>query len=300
MFNRKELACLFETAYFNSEQIYTLKARHYRIAGHEKQPVTFTYQGSLLSQLRDSELTPELKLIRDSLRQIRSLELLSPHLMRHRTRDAATDVGTGGEKLSAFLYSIKGAEKSALIELLKTFYPSVVDIKSSPTKGGWKRLSIIEDFNGKHVESEVRHINDGLLRILAMLAQTTAEPSMLLFDEVENGVNPEIVERLVDLLVNARQQVVVTTHSPMILNYLDDAIARKSVLFVYKTPAGHTRVRPFFEIPGVGEKLGVMGAGEAFVDTDLTSLTARCVALDDIAEREKNLAEIEKRTEAAA
>ena len=242
--------------------------------------VAFSYQGSILSQLRDTELTPALKSTRDTLRDIRSLELLSPHLMRQRTRDNAASIGIGGEKLSAYLHSIKGGDKQHPLELLRTFYPRVIDFKSSPTKGGWKRLSIIEDFDGKHVETEVRHINDGLLRVLAMLAQTLDGDAMLLFDEVENGVNPEIVEKLVNLLVNAKQQILVTTHNPMILNYLEDDVARESVLFVYKTPEGYTRVRPFFSLPGVGEKLDLMGPGEAFVDTDLVALTATCVELD--------------------
>lgn len=284
-FNRKELACLIEDAelWENDElkkEIFRLKDRQYRIDDREMAPVAFSYQGSILSQLRDSELSPELKSIRDTLRNIRSLELLSPHLMRQRTRDSAASIGIGGEKLSAYLHSIKGGDKQHLLDLLRTFYPRVIDFKSSPTKGGWKRLSIIEDFEGKHVETEVRHINDGLLRVLAMLAQTLDGDAMLLFDEVENGVNPEIVEKLVNLLVNAKQQILVTTHNPMILNYLEDDVARESVLFVYKTPEGFTRARQFFSLPGIGEKLDLMGPGEAFVDTDLVALTATCVELD--------------------
>lgn len=281
-FNRKELACLSELGFVpgGGNHFYSVKGRRYKVEGQESQSVTFSYQGSLLSQLRENELTPMTRQIRDALRSIRSLELLSPHLMRQRTRGSAEGVGAGGEQLSAFLYSIKGTEKSTLINLLKTFYPHVVDFKSTPIKGGWKRLSIVENYNGKNIESEVRHINDGLLRILAMLAQTMADQSTLLFDEVENGVNPEIVGKLVSLLANADQQIVVTTHSPMILNYLNDEVARQSVLFVYKTPDGYTRVKPFFEIPGMSEKLAIMGAGEVFVDTDLALLTAQCVALD--------------------
>ena len=284
--NRKEMACLSESVaiYKNKNyntEIFKVKDRHYKIDDKEMLPVAFTYQGSLLSQLRDSELTPELKDLRDSLRKIRSLELLSPHLMRQRTRDSTTDIGVGGERLSSFLHSFKGSSKKELLDLLTKFYPRVVDFKASPTKGGWKRLSITEDFDGKLVESEVRHINDGLLRVLALLAQTKTDKSLLLFDEVENGVNPEIVEKLVDVLVNASQQIIVTTHSPMILNYLEDDVARSSVIFVYKTPQGITRVRPFFSISGIGEKLDVMGAGEAFVDTDLVELTRTCVELDE-------------------
>lgn len=291
-----EAASLWEKGKMIGE-LFRLKDRQYRIGARELLPVTFSYQGSILSQLRDSELSPQLQSIRNTLANIRSLELLSPHLMRQRTLDSGTNIGIGGEKLSSYLHSIRGDEKERLLELLMTFYPRVINFKSSPTHGGWKRLSIIEDFDGKHVESEVRHINDGLLRVLAMLAQTICEDSILLFDEVENGVNPEIVEKLVDLLVNAKQQILVTTHNPMILNYLEDDVARESVLFVYKTPEGFTRVRPFFSLPGVGEKLDLMGPGEAFVDTDLVALTATCVELD---KQDKAAKEVEEKTKKAA
>lgn len=290
-FNRKEMACLNEAVSvykggnFDTE-ILRVKERHYKIDDREAVSVAFTYQGSILSQLRDSELTSELKELRDSVKRIRSLELLSPHLMRQRTRESTSDIGVGGERLSSFLHSFKGSSKKELLDILRKFYPRVVDFKASPTKGGWKRLSITEDFDGKLVESEVRHINDGLLRVLALLAQTKTDKSLLLFDEVENGVNPEIVEKLVDVLVNADQQIIVTTHSPMILNYLEDNVARESVMFVYKTPQGITRVRPFFSITEIGEKLDVMGAGEAFVDTDLIALTKKCVELDEIEAKE--------------
>jgi predicted ATPase len=103
---------------------------------------------------------------------------------------------------------------------------------------------------------------------------------MILLDEIENGINQEIVETLVDTLVSSHQQMLVTTHSPLILNYLGDAVAREAVQFIYKTPEGESRIRHFFEIPRIGEKLRVMGPGDAFVDTDLSALTQECIALD--------------------
>jgi predicted ATP-binding protein involved in virulence len=103
---------------------------------------------------------------------------------------------------------------------------------------------------------------------------------LVLLDEIENGINPEIIEKLVDALVQSPQQVLVTTHSPMILNFLDDAVARQAVQFIYKSPEGETRVRPFFSVPGIDAKLASMGPGEAFVDTDMVALAETCVALD--------------------
>jgi ABC-type multidrug transport system ATPase subunit len=108
--------------------------------------------------------------------------------------------------------------------------------------------------------------------MIAILAELHTDHQFLLFDEIENGINPEIIEFVITLLVSARQQVLVTTHSPMILNYLDDQIARNGVVYLYKTTAGYTESIPFFSIPSLNKKLDVMGPGEAFVDTNLTEL----------------------------
>jgi predicted ATPase len=215
------------------------------------------------------------------MRRVRSLELLAPNLMRKRARTTDSDIGSGGEKLTAFLHGIKGAQRSVLVDLLKTFYPQLIDFKVSSPRAGWKKLNVIEQFGSQRLETEARHINDGLLRVLAILAQTDSNRSLILLDEIENGMNPEIIEKLVDVLVKASQQILVTSHSPMILNYLDDEIARQAINFIYKNQKGETRARPFFSIPRIDEKLNVMGPGEAFVDTDLNLLTQECVALDD-------------------
>lgn len=281
-FNRHELQCSQESIFIqDGGEQFRVKAKNYRLQGGSEIPVVFNYQGSVLSQLRNDNLPSVVQEFRDSMRRVRSLELLSPNLMRKRARTTDRDIGPGGEKLTAFLHGIKGEQRNALIALLKTFYPQLIDFRVSSQRAGWKKLNVIEQFGSQRLETEARHINDGLLRVLAILAQTDSDRSLILLDEIENGMNPEIIEKLVDVLVEASQQILVTSHSPMILNYLDDEVARTAVNFLYKNPKGETLARPFFSIPRIGEKLKVMGPGEAFVDTDLNLLTQECVALDD-------------------
>jgi predicted ATPase len=250
--------------------------------------IPFDYQGSILSQLKDNMLPAQIREFRDAIRNMRSLELLSPHLLRKRSRTQDKDIGAGGEKLSGFLSQLKAEQREELQHLLQVFYPRLTSFRVATVKGGWKRLVISESYEQANsagsieIETEANQLNDGLLRILAILAQsiTAQNGSLLLLDEVENGINPEIIEKLVDILVNSPMQVIITTHSPMILNYLDDDIARKAVQFVYKSPAGQTQIRRFFDIPRINDKLGFMGPGEVFVDTNLQKLSTECVALD--------------------
>jgi len=133
--------------------------------------------------------------------------------------------------------------------------------------------------NGVSIDIPARHSSDGMLRVLAILTQLSTEYGFILFDEIENGINPELIEKLMDTLVDASrqnlQQIMVTTHSPMILNYLEDEVAEESVILIYKTPEGLTRNKRFFEIPMLKEKLQIMGPGEAFADTHLVDLVKK-------------------------
>lgn len=279
-FNRASMRCVSETIFLDDKKILQNTNQKYKINDEKWRDISFIYEGSILSQLKPSKLPESIPEFLGAIRRIRSLELLSPHLMRKRARTNDVDIGAGGEKLSAYLYGIKGEDKNRLIGLLKGFYPNLVDYKVSSMKAGWKKLLAIELFDNQKLETEAAHLSDGLLRILAILAQAESDRSLILLDEIENGINPEIIEKLVETLLASQQQILVTTHSPMILNYLEDETARESVQFIYKTPAGETRARHFFKIPRVGEKLRWMGPGEAFVDTDLRALTEECIALD--------------------
>lgn len=284
VFNRTDLRCTHESVVFqNGKDVSTLlrlNAQTYALDGREGQTIAFEYQGSILSALKDSELPAALLEFRDALRSVRSLELLSPDKLRKSARVSEHDIGQGGERLSAYLDNIKGDRKTKLVELLQKFYPALVDYKITSQKSGWKKLSVFEQFGSQKLETEAMHLNDGLLRILAVLTQADADRSLLLLDELENGINQEIVETLMDTLLQSRQQLLVTTHSPLLLNYLPDDVARKAVQFLYKTPQGETRCRSFFSIPRMAAKLDAMGPGDAFVDTDLRLLAQECIEID--------------------
>ena len=285
VFNRSDLRCSHENAYLGDGKgattLLRLGSQTYAWEGQESQNIAFEYQGSILSVLKDSELPAPILEFRDALRRVRSLELLSPDKLRKSARVSEHDIGAGGEKLSAYLDNIKGDRKVKLVELLQKFYPALVDFKITSQKSGWKKLSVLEQFGSQKLETDALHLNDGLLRILAVLTQADADRSLLLLDELENGINQEIVETLVDTLLQSPQQLLVTTHSPLLLNYFPDDVARKAVQFLYKTPQGETRCRSFFSIARIADKLNAMGPGDAFVDTDLRLLAQECIDLDE-------------------
>jgi predicted ATPase len=242
------------------------------------QAIAFDYEGSILSALKEELLPPSILECKRFLHEVKSLDLLDPEHLRQRTRESAGTLGLGGQNLSAFLHEMSEQKRLQLLSTLKGAYPQLQGFHAKSLRSGWKQLEINEGYEGTgpgffpSLITEARHVNDGMLRLMAILAELQTKHRFVLFDEIENGINPELVEFVIDKLVNADQQVLVTTHSPMILNYLDDETARAGVTYLYKTRLGHTKAIPFFSIPSLAEKLTVMGPGEAFVDTNLTML----------------------------
>jgi hypothetical protein len=223
------------------------------------------------------------------MKEVKSLDLLSPEYLRQRTRESSGSLGLGGQKLSAFLYELGMQRRLDLAKRLKDVYPQLDYLGIKSLRSGWKQLEIGERYEGQEsgivgffpqMTTEARHINDGMLRLIAILAELQSGHRFLLFDEIENGINPELVEFIIEALTSTDKQVLVTTHSPMILNYLSDEIAKPGVIYLYKTPKGLTKAIQFFSIPSIAEKLTVMGPGEVFVDTNLTDLTEEIQSLD--------------------
>jgi ABC-type histidine transport system ATPase subunit len=164
-------------------------------------------------------------------------------------------------------------------KLLQHAFPYFNGLGTKSFRFGWKQLAISESYVGEDagffpaLTTEARHVSDGTLRIIAMLAALQSDDQFLLFDEIENGISPDLLEFIVNQFVEARQQVLATTNGPMILNSLEDEVARAGVIYLYKTPLGTTKAIPFFTIPSQQKKLAIMGPGEVFADTKLSVLT---------------------------
>lgn len=282
IFNRTKLICTAEVVFCHDQGdikkrriLFSVKDGRYKLANDQSVSIDFQYQGSVLSQLKSKLLGEEVNAVKKCIEDIRSLDLLSPQSLRLRARKSDKgDIGMGGEQLSAFVHHLSEAQRTMLVQQLRSYYPQVLDIKTKALRSGWIQLELIEeysnvDFDTQELKTEARHINDGMLRLLAILAQQFSPLETLLFDEIENGINPEVTEKVVDALVTSSKQIIVTTHSPMILNYMSDEVAKESVKLIYKGENGQTHAARFFEIPSVARKLESLPPGSAMLDVYL-------------------------------
>ena len=105
----------------------------------------------------------------------------------------------------------------------------------------------------------------------------------VLFDEIENGINQELIEKLLVQLQNFNgKQVMVTTHSALVLNYLEDTVAKDSVVLLYKDTKGFTKAVKFFEIPEIAKQMDFMAPGQIMSQTNLIELSEKLKAQGDV------------------
>jgi predicted ATPase len=281
-FNVNQLKCTWEQVTLGSDIILKLEEGKFEAFGVDMvrkqsfETVPLEYEGSVLSVLKIAHAHPSIGEVKQHMKGLRSLELLSPRDLRRRAKKAE-DIGIGGEKLSAFLSSFSPEQRESLLKRLQKFYPNLKGWQVQTLRAGWKNLRVVENYQSD-VVIDASHMNDGLLRVLAILAQSEGQHRFLLFDEIENGFNPALAGMLVDALIELGtlgKQVLVTTHSPVLLNYLDDEVAKASVQLVFRTPQGQTKTCKYFDQPETRTKLGSLGPGEVFVDTDLQAMVAR-------------------------
>lgn len=283
-YNIDQQRCTSESISVAGKEILEIKDGALRVsqaasAPDAHYPKGLDYEGSGLSLLKGNIHHPTVMAVKQFAQQLRALDMLTPQAMRRRSR-SADSIGHGGEQLAGFLHGLPPTEQAEILKKLQAFYPQLLGFRTMALKAGWKDLSIAESWNDDPIVTFARHMNDGMLRLLGILAQLQTHSrtsghtssSCLLFDEIENGINPELMSQLIDHLLAAPQQIILTTHSPMILNWLPDDVAQESVMLLYRNSDGATQAAHFFDLPSTQKRLGLLGPGEVFVDVDLREM----------------------------
>ena len=182
---------------------------------------------SILSQVKDPERYPELAWLQQRYEQIRlfrnwSFGPSAPLRREQSTHGRADFLTDGGENLALVLSKIRGRIKPELLGALNKLYEGIEDIQL--TIDGGNVLLFLEEKGGREIPAT--RLSDGTLRYLCLLAILLhpEPPPLIALDEPELGLHPDVIPHVAELLVKAskRSQLVVTTHSRMLVDALSD------------------------------------------------------------------------------
>lgn len=137
-----------------------------------------------------------------------------------------------GQGIAYALVDILHANRKNFDELEERLTRLVPNIKRIALPRGENQtfsLELIDRYSEHHIPAS--DISDGTLRILAFLTALYQEdtPSIICFEEIENGVHPWLLHKMTELLkivstegiTGKPVQILITTHSPVLLNYVE-------------------------------------------------------------------------------
>jgi predicted ATPase len=222
--NQGESEPYFYYAYENGRPMLNVKGEKRRQLRREDIDPT----QSILSQRRDPESYPEVSRLADLLRGFLVYRTWSFGPNSPLRMSCAPDVRTDRlaedfSNLPARLAVLKRTPnvKKQLVGLLKELSPGFDDIEIVP-EGGQLQLYLTEGSQS----FPARRLSDGTLRFLSMLAilLDPTPPPLVVIEEPELGLHPDILPVLRDLLVTASEscQLIVTTHSTQFVDAMTD------------------------------------------------------------------------------
>ena len=204
--------------------------------------------------------------------EITSLELLSPNAMRRGARGSTKDIGPRGERLTSFLANLSATAKSNLVRRLSRFYP-IEQIETTRKRAGWVDMRIAESFSDVGGVGPV-HASDGLLRLLALCAipEFGDSASLVLLDEIEDGVEPHTLPDIVGNIVSeCHSQFIFTSHSPLLINSFRSA----EIQVLTRRPTGSVATSRFGDLDCWGEGIEYFGPGELWSMAERDALQER-------------------------
>jgi predicted ATPase len=157
---------------------------------------------------------------------------ITPNVARQPFKDTAdVNLGPAGEHLAVVLHRIeKENGKGALASIvagLKGAIPGFKGIKTRqlPVENKWA-FQILEERMRGAINPE--SVSDGTIRLLALLVialWSSKYSSLMAIEEPENGLHPHLSEHVVSVLRDAstRRQILVSTHNPTFLDFLEPA-----------------------------------------------------------------------------
>jgi len=265
---------LFDTAGDNLLLSHTITAQLYKGRPGEPTHVDFGRSKPILRQLQSglgcpSAWYPILRQFSQTLSDVQIVDP-APELLREYSRGIDVKrMGDHGENFASLINSVmkSPASADAYTAWLQQLTPAEldrIDILRAPQ--GEFLFALAK--NGHTFTAQV--LSDGTLRFAAIAAAFFQPdmPKVLLIEEIEKGLHPTRLRLMVELLKSQASrsgpQVMATTHSPLVLSWLDEQ-DYSSVFFCAKDPeTGASSFTPLSEMPHLADAIKAQPLGDLF------------------------------------
>jgi predicted ATPase len=169
----------------------------------------------------------------NSLKQVSIYDFAPTALSSNKNSTLSTNsMDRTGQGIAYALVDILHTNRERFDELeerLTRLVPNIKRISLPRTQNQTFSLELIDRYSEHHIPAA--DISDGTLRILGFLTALYQEntPSIICFEEIENGIHPWLLHKMLELLkivstegiTGNPVQVLITTHSPVLLNYVE-------------------------------------------------------------------------------
>ncbi|WP_162259227.1 AAA family ATPase [Oerskovia sp. Root918] len=217
-----------------------------------------------------------------------------PHLMRSYTPERFSDLQRTGANISAAIGKLRSTDNDTLGRIV-ALLGSVSDLDLNTIRVvrsdfGDVMMALSEMVGGDEEVTPAREMSDGLLRFTAIctalltsnrgldiaetLDPTAAEPGVtLVVEEIENGLHPAQAEHVLNFIreVSAEldTQVLLTTHSPALLNAIKGPLNRSVIVCYRNRETGKSELGRVTSLPGYARAMTLGGLGDVVTSGNL-------------------------------
>ncbi|HLL04654.1 MAG TPA: AAA family ATPase [Myxococcaceae bacterium] len=205
----------------------------------------------------------------EAVGRIGSLDIKPEQMRGYGRKGMFMDVA--GKNISGLLAAMSEQleTKRALVDWLAEFCaPEITDIDFIEVKELGDIMAMFVEAGGKRIS--VRSLSEGTLRFLGiLLSLRMAEPgSVMLIEDIEMGLHPTRIRLLSEYLENVVRerniQVIATTHSPVVLQWVNEETLRSTVVFGRVSDYEGTLMRRLGDLPHFDQVARHKGIEELF------------------------------------
>lgn len=189
--------------------------------------------------------------------QLSNIQHVKPELSFLRAYSQVADVermGDQGENFGSLIQTICKDEraKDAYLSWLRQLRPEEVDDVGVRQGAMGEPLFVLKE-NGREFPAAI--LSDGTLRFAALAAAFFQPdmPDLMTIEEIENGIHASRARLLLELLRSqsaaANTQVVATTHSAAVLDWLEEEDYRTTFVCRRDEETGESRIRALADVP---------------------------------------------------